>query len=59
MKDTITKKVQDCLVKIQDFARAISLDEANISAGGIALTMADEILSYSGKACDLISGEVE
>lgn len=54
MKDTITKKVQDCLRKIEDFARAISLDEANISAGSVALTMADEIMSYSAKAYDLL-----
>lgn len=59
MKDTVTKKVQDCLLKIQDFARAISLDGANISAGGIALTMADEIISYSAKANDLLTGEID
>jgi hypothetical protein len=59
MKDTITKKVQDYLEKIEDFARAITLDEANVSAGGIALTMADEIMSYSARAYDLLEGEID
>ena len=60
MKNTeITKRVEACLIKIIDFARAISLDEDNISAGGIALTMADEIQSYGAKALDLITGEID
>ena len=60
MKDVrITKRVEDCLIKIINFARAISLDEDNISAGGIALTMADEIQSYSAKALDLMTGETD
>ena len=60
MKDTkVTKRVEDCLVRIINFARAISLDEDNISAGGIALTMADEIQSYGAKALDLMTGETD
>ena len=60
MKDArIMKRVEDCLIKIINFARAISLDEDNIPAGGIALTMADEIQSYGANALDLITGEID
>ena len=60
MKDArITKRVEDCLIKIINFARAISLDKDNVSAGGIALTMADEIQSYGANALDLITGEID
>lgn len=58
MKDTKTKgKVQDYLIKIVNFARAISLDEENVAAEGIALTMAEEIQNYGAMALDLLTGE--
>lgn len=53
----LTAGIQNCLVKIIDFARAISLDEESITAGGIAVTMADEIQSYGAKALDLLTDE--
>ena len=60
MKDTkVTERVENSLIKIVDFARAISLDKDNVSAGGIALTMADEIQSYGAMALDLITGEID
>lgn len=56
MKSTTSKKseLEDYLVKIVNFAKAINLDEDNVSADGIALTMADEIQAYGTKALDLV-----
>lgn len=56
MKSTTSKKseLEDYLVKIVNFAKAINLDEDNVSADGIALTMADEIQTYGTKALDLV-----
>lgn len=59
MKDTKQKRIEDSLIKIIDFARAISLDKENVAAGGIALTMADEIQSYGARALDLLTGEID
>lgn len=59
MKDTKKlEKIEDCILKIVDFAKAISLDEDNVAAGGIALTMAEEIRSYSTKVLDLIKSDM-
>lgn len=63
MKDTekqfeAKEKVQDCLIKILDFARAISLDQEDMTTGCIALTMADEIQNYGNEALGLLIDEV-
>lgn len=55
----VLERVENYISKIVDFARAISLDEDNIVAGGIALTMADEIQSYGARALDLLNDEIE
>lgn len=52
MKDT--EKLTDYLIKIVNFAKAIALDEDNVSADGIAITMAEEIKSYGAKALELL-----
>lgn len=52
MKDT--EELTEILIKIVNFAKAIALDEDNISADGIALTMAEEIKSYVAKALELL-----
>ena len=54
----LLERVQNYIVKMVDFARAISLDEDNISAGGVALTMAEEIQSYGVRTLDLIEEEL-
>lgn len=61
MKSTTSKKseLEDYLVKIVNFAKAINLDEDNVSADGIALTMADEIQTYGAKALDLVMGKTD
>lgn len=51
---TNTEKLNDYLVKIMDFARAITLDEKNIPSGSVVLTMADEIQNYGLKAMELL-----
>ena len=55
IENKTNKEVQDCLEKILDFARAISLDGEDMTAGCIALTMADEIQAYGVKALDLLA----
>ena len=52
MKDT--EKLTEYLIKIVNFAKAIALDEDNVSADGIAITMAEEINSYAAKALELL-----
>lgn len=61
MKDTEeikNTKLKDYIEKIVNFARAITLDEENVSAGGIALTMADEIQTYGARALGLLMDEI-
>ena len=50
MKD----EVIEYLIKIANFAKAIKLDKDNIPSESLALTMADEILSYSSKALEIL-----
>ena len=44
------EEVIEYLIKIANFGRAILLDKDNIPSESLALTMAEEIVSYSTKA---------
>ncbi len=60
MKSTkISLEVQNYLEKILDFAKAISLDSEDMTAGCIAITMANEIQQCGMKALELIWNENE
>ena len=53
--EVMEKEVAELIIKINDFAKAILLDEKNITSEGIALTMAGQILSCGSKALEIIS----
>jgi hypothetical protein len=52
------QKLKNFIVKIVDFAYAISLDEKSSSKAGIACTMSEEIQQYAGKALETLTGMV-
>lgn len=45
--------LQDYIIRIADFARAITLDDCYV-AGSLAKTMASEIQDYASKALEII-----
>ena len=46
------EEVIEYLIKIANFGKAILLDKDNIPSESLALTMAEEIVSYSTKALE-------
>lgn len=49
-----TMLLKDYTIRILNFTKAILLDEDCVSAGGIAITMANEIQSYGVRILDLL-----
>ena len=45
-------EIIEYLIKIANFGKAILLDKDNIPSESLALTMAEEIVSYSTKALE-------
>ena len=51
------QKLSELLLKIMDFAYAIKADEKSESPFRIALTMSEEIMSFTDRALEIVHGE--